>query len=195
MRRRGFTSLVAGAAAWPFAAGAQQAKVPTIGVLVVGSPGSEAFWRLFRESMRELGYIDGKTVRFEFRSDEGQARRLPELAADLVRLKADVIVTWFTPAATAAKQATREIPIVLALAGDPVATGLVDSLSRPGGNITGMAGGAGDLSAKGVQFIRDMVPAARRITALVNAPIRSRSRSCSKSSSPAPQRARRSTRQ
>jgi hypothetical protein len=86
---------------------AQQPKVPTIGVLVVGSPGSEQFWQLFRDGMRELGYDEGRNVRFEFRSDEGQVSRLPELAADLVRLKVDVIVTWFTPAGRAAKQAER----------------------------------------------------------------------------------------
>jgi putative tryptophan/tyrosine transport system substrate-binding protein len=88
MRRRSFIALLGGAAAaWPLAARAQQAKVPTIGVLVVGSPGSEQFWRLFRQGMRELGYIEGQSIRFEFRSDEGQASRLPELAAELVRLK------------------------------------------------------------------------------------------------------------
>ena len=140
MRRRAFISLLGGAAAaWPIAARAQWPKVPTIGVLVVGSPGSEQFWRLFREGMRELGYIEGQSIRFEFRSDEGQASRLSELAAELVRLKVDVIVTWFTPAARAAKQATREIPVVIALAGNPVETGLVESLARPGGNVTGMS--------------------------------------------------------
>src|SRR5437762_830487 len=110
MRRRGFARLAVGAAAWPLAAGAQQAsKLPTIGVLVVGSPGSDAFWRLFRESMNDLGYVDGRTVRYELRSDGGQAGRLPELAAELVRLNVDVIVVWFTPAATAAKRATSTI--------------------------------------------------------------------------------------
>lgn len=84
MRRRGFARLVLGAGGWPLAAGAQQpSKVPTIGVLVVGSPGSDSFWQLFRESMHDLGYIDGRTVRYEFRSDSGQASRLPELASDL----------------------------------------------------------------------------------------------------------------
>ncbi len=104
------------------AVAAQPAKVPTIGVLVVGAPSSEKFWRVLQEALRELGYVEGQTVRFEFRSDYGQIGRLPELAAELVRLKVDVIVAWFTPAATAAKQATREIPIVMT-AGVPVATG------------------------------------------------------------------------
>jgi putative ABC transport system substrate-binding protein len=105
--------------------------VPTIGVLVVGSPGSEQFWRLFREGMRELGYVEGQSIRFEFRSDEGQESHLPELAAELVRLKVDIIVTCFTQAAHAAKQATRKIPVVVAQAGNPVETGLVESLARP----------------------------------------------------------------
>src|SRR5262249_46464853 len=101
---------------------------------------------------------------------QGQVGRLPELAAELVRLKVDVIVTWFTPAAQAAKQATREIPIVMALVGNPVETGIVESLARPGGNITGMAGVAGELAGKSVQFIREMLPSAHRVVALANAP-------------------------
>jgi putative ABC transport system substrate-binding protein len=171
MKRRELLALLGGAAAtWPFAILAQQARVPTIGVLVVGAPGSQQFWKLFQQNLRELGYIEGQNIRFEFRSDQGQAGRLPELAAELVRLKVDLIVTWFTPAATAAKQATREIPIVMALVGDPVATGLVESLARPGGNVTGMAGVAAELAGKCVELIRDMVPSARRVAALVNAP-------------------------
>src|SRR5205814_454436 len=106
---------------------------------------------------------------YEFRSDEGGINRLPELAAELVRLKVDLIVTWFTPAAQAAKQATREIPIVMALVGNPVETGLVDSLARPGGNITGMAGVAAELAGKSVQLIREMLPSAHRLVALANA--------------------------
>jgi putative ABC transport system substrate-binding protein len=137
MRRREVITLIGGAVAtWPLVVRAQQPKVPTIGVLVVGSPGSEQFWRLLRQGMREQGYVEGQSIRFEFRSDEGQAGRLPELASELVRLKVDIIVTWFTPAARAAKQATREIPIVIALAGNPVETGLVASLARPGGKMS-----------------------------------------------------------
>jgi putative ABC transport system substrate-binding protein len=171
MKRREFITLIGGAAAFrPLASIAQQRKVPTIGVLVVEAPGSEQFWRLFREMMRELGYVEGQSIRYEFRSDQGQIGRLPELAAELVRLKVDVIVTWFTPAAQAAKGATREIPIVMALAGDPVTTGLVDSLNRPGGNITGMAGVTAELSGKSVELIREMLPSAHRVVALANAP-------------------------
>jgi len=172
MRRRHLIISLFGAASalLPLASIAQQRKMPTIGVLVVGSPGVEDFWRLFREGMQDLGYIEGQNVRYEFRSDEGQINRLPELAAELVRIKVDVIVTWFTPAAQAAKQATREIPIVMALVGNPIETGLVESLARPGGNITGMAGVAAELAGKSVQLIREMMPSARRVAALANAP-------------------------
>ena len=172
MRRRHLIISLFGAASalLPLASIAQQRKMPTIGVLVVGSPGVEDFWRLFREGMQDLGYIEGQNVRYEFRSDEGQINRLPELAAELVRIKVDVIVTWFTPAAQAAKQATREIPIVMALVGNPIETGLVESLARPGGNITGMAGVAAELAGKSVQLIREIMPSARRVAALANAP-------------------------
>jgi len=171
MRRRKFITLIGGAAVgWPLAARAQQPKVSTVGVLVVGAPGSEQFWRLFREGMRELGYIEGQNIRFVFRSDEGDISHLPELAAELVRLKVDVIVTWFTPAARAAKQATREIPVVIALAGNPVENGLVDSLARPGGNVTGMSIVGAELASKGVELIRELLPSARRVAALANAP-------------------------
>src|SRR3954449_5195870 len=115
------------------------------------------------------GYIEKQNIRFEFRSAEGQIDRLPELAAELVRLKVDVIVTWFTPTAVAARQETREIPIVMAETGDPIGTGLVMSLPRPGGNVTGIASVTAELSGKCVQLIRDMLPSARRVTALANA--------------------------
>src|SRR5215467_6465315 len=170
MRRRDFITLFGGAAvAWPLAARAQQAKVPTIGALVIGNISPEEFWREFRQGLRDLGYIEGQNIRFEFRSAEGQINRLPELAAELVRLKVDVIVTWFTPTAVAAKQATREIPIVMAETGDSVGTGLIMSLPRPGGNVTGIASVTAELAGKSVQLIRDMLPSARRVTALANA--------------------------
>jgi putative tryptophan/tyrosine transport system substrate-binding protein len=171
MRRRQFITLLGGAAAaaWPLAARAQQPKVPTIGALVIGNISPEEFWREFRQGLRDLGYIEGQNIRFEFRSAEGHLDRLPELAAELVRLKVDIIVTWFTPTALAAKQATREIPIVMAGTGDPIGTGLVASLPRPGGNVTGMASVTAELAGKCVQLIRDMLPSARRVTALANA--------------------------
>ena len=161
-RRKFIASLSGVAAAWPLAARAQQPKVPTIGALVIGNIDPEQFWREFRQGLRDLGYVEGRNIRFEFRSAEGHLDRLPELAAELVRLKVDVIVTWFTPTALAARQATHEIPIVMAETGDPIGTGLIASLPRPGGNVTGMASVAAELSGKCVQLIRDMLPSARR---------------------------------
>jgi len=170
MKRRAFLAGMGGATAmWPLATHAQRSGMPTVGILVDDSPAVEAFLRLFKESLRELGYVDGQTIRFEFRSDKGQAGRLPELAAELVQLRVDAIMTWFTPAAIAAKQATREIPIVMSGVGDPVATGLIESLSRPGGNVTGISANVGGLQSKALQLVRDVLPAARRVAALVNA--------------------------
>jgi ABC-type uncharacterized transport system substrate-binding protein len=169
-RRKFLATLLGGAAAaWPLSARAQQPKVATIGALVIGNISPEEFWREFRQGLRDLGYNEGQNIRFEFRSAEGQIDRLPELAAELVRLKVDVIVTWFTPTAVAAKQATRDIPIVMAETGDPIGTGLVASLPRPGGNVTGVAAVTAELAGKSVQLIRDMLPSARRVTALANA--------------------------
>jgi putative tryptophan/tyrosine transport system substrate-binding protein len=168
-RRREFIFTLGGAAAaWPVAARAQQAAMPVIGALVIGNIDPAQFWLVFRQGLRDLGYVVGQNIRFEFRSAEGQADRLPELAAELVRLNVDIIVTWFTPPAQAAKQATREIPIVMADAGDPVGTGLIASLSRPGGNVTGIAGITAELAGKCVELIRDIVPSARRVAALTN---------------------------
>jgi putative tryptophan/tyrosine transport system substrate-binding protein len=169
MRRREFIALVGGAATWPVAARAQQPNVATIGVLVRAAPGWERFWRLFPEALRDHGYIEGKNIRFEFRSDQGQMSHLPELAAELVRLKVNVIVPWFTPAAIAAKQATHEIPIICAACGDMVGTGLVESLARPGGNVTGNSSLNAELAAKTVELIREIVPSVKRVAALANA--------------------------
>src|SRR5256886_7877147 len=170
MRRREFIGLLGGAAAVrPLAAHAQQPTMPTIGALVIGNINPEQFWREFRQGLRDLGYVEGQNIRFEFRSAEGHLDRLPELAAELVRLKVDIIVTWFTPTALAARQATHEIPIVMAETGDPIGTGLVASLPRPGGNVTGLASVTAELAGKCVQPIRDMLPSARRVTALANA--------------------------
>lgn len=171
MRRRELIAGIGGEAIlWPRLVRAQPAKIPVVGVLVLSGPSSDKFWRLFQEAMRGLGYVEGKKIRYEFRSDQGQASRLPDLAAELVSLKVDVLVAWFTPAATAAKQATRDIPIVMAAVGDPLATGLVASLARPGGNITGTSALVPDLAGKCIELIHEMLPAARRVAALVNAP-------------------------
>jgi putative tryptophan/tyrosine transport system substrate-binding protein len=170
MRRREFIALGAGAAVIPVVALAQQPKVITTGVLVHSAPGWQRFWQVFPAALSARGYVEGRNIRFEFRSDEGDLSRLPELAAELVSLKVDVIVTWFTPTAIAAKQATRDIPIVCALCGDMIGTGLAESLARPGGNVTGNTGLTAETSAKIVELIRELVPATHRIAVLANAP-------------------------
>src|SRR5262249_25538149 len=170
LKRREFITLLGCAVVvWPFAVRAQQPKVPTIGALVIGNISPEQFWREFRLGLRDLGYVEGENIQFEFRSAEGHLDRLPELAAELVRLKVDMIVTWFTPTALAAKQATHEIPIVMAETGDPVGTGLVASLPQPGGNVTVIAAVTAELAVQTVQLIREILPSARRVTALANA--------------------------
>jgi putative tryptophan/tyrosine transport system substrate-binding protein len=162
--------LTGAATTWPFIARAQPRKMRTIGVLVGAAPGWQRFWKSFPEALREFGYIEGQNVRFEFRSDEGQISGLANLATELARLKVNVIVPWFTPAAVAAKHATPEIPIVCALCGDMVGTGLVESLARPGGNVTGISSLNSELAARALDLVREMVPSAHRIAVLANAP-------------------------
>ena len=168
MRRRDFITLLGGAAAMPFAARAQQSKVARIGALYIGTADAESFKKELREGLGELGYVEGQNIAFEFRSAEGHLDRLPELAAELVRLKVNVIVTLYVPPSLAAKHATREIPIV-AIVGDPVETGIVQSLARPGGNITGVSLMASALAGKSVELFRDMLPSARRVGVLGHA--------------------------
>jgi putative ABC transport system substrate-binding protein len=166
LHRRAFITLIGGAAtAWPLAARSQQTKLPRVGVLYIGIADAESFKKEVREGLHELGYVEGQNVAFEFRSAEGQLDRLPALAAELVRLKVDVIVTLYVPPSLAAKEATREIPIV-AIVGDPVETGIVSSLARPGGNITGVSLMASALAGKSVELFRDMLPSARRVGVL-----------------------------
>jgi len=169
MRRREFITLLGGAAAtWPLAARAQQSKMARIGALYIGTADAESFKKELREGLRELGYVEGQNIAFEFRSAEGKLDRLPELAAELVRLKVDVIVTLYVPPTLAAKQATREIPIVT-IVGDPVETGIVASLARPGGNITGVSIMAAASNGKSVELFRDMLPSVRRVGVLGHA--------------------------
>lgn len=169
-RRRLFKAFGGTAALWALPAHAQrQTKVWTVGILVRAAPGWEEFWRVFPEAMGKLGYVEGKNIHYVLRTDEGDLNRLPALAAELVRLKVDVIVPWFTPAGMAAKQATRDIPIVCARCGDMVELGFVESLARPGTNMTGMSGG-GEIDGKCVELMHEMLPSARRIAALANAP-------------------------
>src|SRR5262245_56689407 len=141
MKRRQFITLLGGAAAWPLAARAQQGgKRSTIGILSAGGAGvPAALHSAFFDGLRELGWVEGKNVVFEKRNAENRLERLPELAADLVRLKVDVIAASGTLAPLAVKQVTKIIPIVMTAAGDPLGSGLVASLARPGGNVTGMS--------------------------------------------------------
>ena len=167
MRRREFISLSVGASVgWSLAARAQQAKMPRIGILLVA--GSEVLGP-FQQALRDLGYIEGKTIQIDMRSAEGSANLLPELAAELVRSQVDVIVASQTPAIMAAKNATRDIPIVMAPAGDPIALGFIASLARPGGNITGLSATNDELAAKSLELILEIIPAARRVGVLGNA--------------------------
>lgn len=166
MRRREFIALIGAAVVWPHGARAQQTKMPRIGVLLVA--GSEVLGP-FQQALRDLGYIEGKTIQIEMRSAEGRANLLPELAAELVRSKVDVIVASQTPAIMAAKNATRDIPIVMAPAGDPLALGFIASLARPGGNITGLSAANDELAAKSLELIREIIPTARRVGVLGNA--------------------------
>lgn len=168
MQRRDFITLIGGAAAWPLAARAQQSRIARIGALYIGLADAESFKKELREGLRELGYVEGQNVAFEFRSAEGRLDRLPELAAELVRLKVDVIVALYVPCALAAKQATREIPIVI-IAADPVETGIVPSLARPAGNITGVSLMSAVFVGKCVELFRDMLATARRVAVLTNA--------------------------
>jgi putative ABC transport system substrate-binding protein len=169
MRRRDFIKIIAGsAAAWPLAARAQQdGKVPTIGVL-----GSDAMvwnpWReAFVERLRQLGWIGGRTVAIEYRWSQGRPERYAEFAAEFIRLKVDVIFTEGTAAATL-KQATSVIPIVFAMATDPIGGGLVASLARPGGNVTGMSNQSADLASKRLALLREIVPGLRRLATIGN---------------------------
>jgi putative tryptophan/tyrosine transport system substrate-binding protein len=166
LKRRDVLALFgAAAAAVPISAHAQQ-RAPRVGVLLVG--GAEPMGP-YRQALADLGYVEGRNIDLDIRSAQGQAGRLPELTADLVRSKVDIIVASLTPAITAAKNATRDIPIIMAPGGDPVATGLVKSLARPEGNITGVSGTAAELGAKSLELIREFVPAASRVGVVLNA--------------------------
>jgi putative tryptophan/tyrosine transport system substrate-binding protein len=168
MKRREFIALLGGAAASaPFAARAQQAGMVTIGILNFQNP--EPFRTMLRDDLRDLGYAEGRNLKVEFRSAEGSRDRISGLAAELVGLHVDVLVAYPTPAAVALQQATREIPIVMLGAGDPVGTGLVASLARPGGNVTGTSSTTAELGAKTLELVRDFIPSAQRVAVLANA--------------------------
>ncbi len=155
---------------WPLATHAQQpAKLPVIGFLGPLTPASQSEWtEAFVRSVREHGWIEGRTVAIEYRWGEGRSERLAEIATEFVRLKVDVIVTGGTAAIIAAKQTTSVIPIVFGTAGDPVGTGLVTSLARPGGNVTGLSNQSADIASKRIGLLREVVPGLRRVAIMAN---------------------------
>ena len=171
MRRREFITLFGGAAvAWPLTARAQQArKVPTVGFLGQSTPlGESERAAAFAQRLRELGWVEGRTIAIEYRWAAGRNERLAEIAAEFVQLKMDVIVAGGTPPVLAAMQATSIIPIVFASAGDPVGTGLVASLARPGGNVTGLSVLAVDLASKRLDLLREVVSGFGRLAIMGN---------------------------
>jgi putative tryptophan/tyrosine transport system substrate-binding protein len=170
MRRREFIQLLgSAAAAWPLVARAQQPQQPVIGYLNSGTPtGFARVTAAFRQGLSDAGYIEGRNVAIEYRWAEGEYDQLPALAADLVKRQIAAMVATTTPAALAAKRATSTIPIVFSIGADPIAIGLVDSLSRPSGNITGVNNYLSDIGAKRLELLRDLVPNAAVIGILVN---------------------------
>jgi putative tryptophan/tyrosine transport system substrate-binding protein len=171
MRRREFITLLGGTAAlWPLVAHAQQGgKLATIGLLGSGTAAAQSTWTAaFAQRMRELGWIEGRNLTIEYRWAEGHTERLAGLANELVRLNVDVILTHNTPPPLAAKQATSVIPIVFATAGDPVGSGIVASLARPGGNITGLSSEIPDAAGKKLELLREVVPGLHRLATLAD---------------------------
>jgi ABC-type uncharacterized transport system substrate-binding protein len=168
--RRELIGLLSGAAvAWPLAARAQQSRLPTIGYLGANTPSVEGQrMAAFVQRLRELGWIEGRTIAIEVRWAEARQERFAEIAAEFVRLKVDVIVTAGTAAVVRAKQATATIPIVFAVAGDPIGTGVVASLARPGGNVTGLSLQTTDLVGKRLELLRETLPGLGRLAIMAN---------------------------
>jgi putative tryptophan/tyrosine transport system substrate-binding protein len=171
VKRREFITLLGGAAAaWPLAVRAQQpGKVYRIGVFTSGAPLMSKTWSIFIDGLKELGWTEGKNIAFEPRYAENNLDRLPELAAELVRLNVDVILAFGTLAPLAAKRASATVPIVMANAGDPLGSGLVASLARPGGNVTGMSLMAPDLGGKRLELLKEILPWLSRVAVIWNA--------------------------
>jgi ABC-type uncharacterized transport system substrate-binding protein len=170
LRRRDFIALLGGGVTWPVAVRAQlPSRLPTIGLLGAGTAAAQGQWTgAFVQRLREHGWIEGRTLAIEYRWAEGRFERSADIFGEFVRLKVDVIVTHSTANAVIAKQATSVVPIVFASAGDPVGNGLVASLARPGGNITGLSFQAPDLAGKRIELMREVVPGLRRLAILAN---------------------------
>jgi ABC-type uncharacterized transport system substrate-binding protein len=170
MRRRAFIALIGGAAAWPSAARAQRSgRVYRIGVLETAPAASNAAnFDALRNGLRELGYVEGQNLVLDYRSVDGRPERFPQLAAELLRLNVDLIVTRGTPAVMAVKNATGTVPVVMAASGEPVGTGVVAGLARPGGNVTGLSALTSELVAKRLELMREAVAGIRRIAFLFN---------------------------
>ena len=171
MRRRDFIALLGGSAVWPLVARAQEhGRIPRIGYLspVAASSGFLPRDETFRQGLRDLGYVDGANIVIEYRFADGRFERLPALAADLVRLNVDVIVASVTQASLAARDATKTIPIVIAGVSDPVGSGLIANLARPGGNITGTSSQTSEVVGKSLEFLKETMPGIVRVAALWN---------------------------
>jgi putative ABC transport system substrate-binding protein len=169
MKRREFITLLCGAAGWPLTARAQpSSKAPIIGYLGAGTPAGQGDWAAaFVQRLRELGWIEGRTIAIEYRWAENRPERYAEIAAEFVRLKVDVIATVGI-AVPAVKRVTSVIPIIFAVDADPVGGGLVASLARPGGNVTGLSSQSPDTASKRLQFLQEVVPGLRRLAILAN---------------------------
>ena len=168
MRRREFIALFSGAAAWPLAASAQQPKVWRIGLLAPAPP-TPTMLSAFRDGLRERGYVEGQNLFIDERGSQGSSfEQNPDIAAELVRSKVDVIVAWTTPSVIAARRATSTIPIVMVGVGDPVGMGFVASLARPGGNITGVSNISSDLTSKQVELLIEIVPGMNHVGVVTN---------------------------
>ena len=170
MRRRALIAALGGAAAWPLVArGQQQAKLPIIGFLGSGTAETDGLWlAAFLQRLHELGWIEGRNLLIEYRWSNGSTDRAAEFAAEFVQHNVDVIVTYANPMIIATKRATSLIPIIFAAAADPLGTGLVASLARPGGNVTGLSIQHTDLASKRLELLRDLAPGLRRLAVMVN---------------------------
>jgi len=167
MRRRNLIKLLGYAAlSLPCAVAAQSTRVRSVGLLALGNPDPESFFGSIKAQLKTLGYVDGENLRLELRSAGGRPDMLRDQAVELVRTRVDVIVAWQNAAVAAAEQATNKIPIVMAGAGDPLGTGLIASLARPGGNVTGTSGFGAELGGKCVELAQEILPSARRVAVL-----------------------------